>query len=222
MLAAYRGDMQPPDGRALRELIDNVLQKPSEAALQKVEKKPLVAQFAWTEYEQLMVSEAMKRGESVFFVAAHITTRRCPLRPCNSRRTRWRRPARFSRAPRMARIVGRSPGRSGAFGAGKRSIRFARSADSFAYFRSGRFARGRGAHGQSRSLEIFSNRGRRGRVRHCRPRIRARSRRGRIAPLASAETRVFPISRLQCRPGGRREYPSRGSMPHRRRHESRR
>lgn len=72
MLAAYRGDMQPPDGRALRELIDNVLQKPSEAALQKVEKKPLVAQFAWTEYEQLMVSEAMKRGESVFFVAAHI------------------------------------------------------------------------------------------------------------------------------------------------------
>jgi len=72
MLAAYRGDMQPPDGRALRELIDGVLQKPGEAKDQKAEKKPLVAQFAWTEYEQLMVSEAMKRNESVFFVAAHI------------------------------------------------------------------------------------------------------------------------------------------------------
>ncbi|HUJ80641.1 MAG TPA: chemotaxis protein CheA [Candidatus Acidoferrales bacterium] len=72
MLAAYRGDMQPPDGRALRELIDGVLQKPGEAKDQKAEKKPLVAQFAWTEYEQLMVSEAMKRGECVFFVAAHV------------------------------------------------------------------------------------------------------------------------------------------------------
>ncbi|MGB9334694.1 MAG: chemotaxis protein CheA [Candidatus Acidiferrales bacterium] len=72
MLAAYRGDMQPPDGRALRELIDGVLQKPGEAKDQKAEKKPLVAQFAWTEYEQLMVSEAMKRNESVFFVAAHV------------------------------------------------------------------------------------------------------------------------------------------------------
>ncbi len=72
MLAAYRGDMQPPDGRALRELIDGVLQKPGEAKDQKAEKKPLVAQFAWTEYEQLMVSEAMKRSENVFFVAAHV------------------------------------------------------------------------------------------------------------------------------------------------------
>jgi two-component system chemotaxis sensor kinase CheA len=73
MLAAYRGNMQLPDGTALRELIERVLQKPGEAnTAQKNQKSPLVAQFAWTEYEQLLVAEAIKRGENVFFVAAHI------------------------------------------------------------------------------------------------------------------------------------------------------
>jgi two-component system, chemotaxis family, sensor kinase CheA len=72
MLAAYRGNMQLPDGRALRELIERVLQKPGEATAQRNQKSPLVAQFAWTEYEQLLIAEAMKRGENVFFVAAHI------------------------------------------------------------------------------------------------------------------------------------------------------
>ena len=49
-----------------------MLQKPADAKAQKIEKTPLVAQFAWTEYEQLLIAEAIKRGESVFFVAAHI------------------------------------------------------------------------------------------------------------------------------------------------------
>ena len=72
MLAAYRGNMPLPDGNALRELIERVLQKPGEGRAQKNQKAPLVAQFAWTEYEQLLIAEAMKRGENVFFVAAHI------------------------------------------------------------------------------------------------------------------------------------------------------
>jgi len=72
MLAAYRGNMPLPDGSALRELIERVLQKPGEGHAQKNQKTPLVAQFAWTEYEQLLIAEAMKRGENVFFVAAHI------------------------------------------------------------------------------------------------------------------------------------------------------
>jgi two-component system, chemotaxis family, sensor kinase CheA len=72
MLAAYRGNMPLPDGSALRELIERVLQKPGEGKAQKNQKAPLVAQFAWTEYEQLLIAEAMKRGENVFFVAAHI------------------------------------------------------------------------------------------------------------------------------------------------------
>jgi two-component system, chemotaxis family, sensor kinase CheA len=72
MLAAYRGEMQPPDGRALRELIQGVLKKPGEPQIEKPQKSPLVAQFAWTEYEQLMISEAMKRGETVFFVGARV------------------------------------------------------------------------------------------------------------------------------------------------------
>ena len=73
MLAAYRGNMPLPDGSALRDLIERVLQKPGEANnAQKNQKSPLVAQFAWTEYEQLLVAEAIKRGENVFFVAAHI------------------------------------------------------------------------------------------------------------------------------------------------------
>jgi two-component system, chemotaxis family, sensor kinase CheA len=72
MLAAYRGNMLLPDGNALRELIERVLQKPGDGNAQKNQKAPLVAQFAWTEYEQLLIAEAMKRGENVFFVAAHI------------------------------------------------------------------------------------------------------------------------------------------------------
>jgi two-component system chemotaxis sensor kinase CheA len=72
MLAAYRGNMQLPDGSALRELIQRVLQKPGDAKSPANQKSPLVAQFAWTEYEQLLIAEAIKRGENVFFVAAHI------------------------------------------------------------------------------------------------------------------------------------------------------
>jgi two-component system chemotaxis sensor kinase CheA len=73
MLAAYRGNMPLPDGTALRELIHRVLQKPGDAnTAQKNQKSPLVAQFARTEYEQLLVAEAIERGENVFFVAAHI------------------------------------------------------------------------------------------------------------------------------------------------------
>ncbi len=72
MLAAYRGNMQLPDGNALRELIQRVLQKPGEGKSPAGQKSPLVAQFAWTEYEQLLIAEAIKRGENVFFVAAHI------------------------------------------------------------------------------------------------------------------------------------------------------
>jgi two-component system, chemotaxis family, sensor kinase CheA len=72
MLAAYRGNMQLPDGSALRELIQRVLQKPGDAKTPGNQKSPLVAQFAWTEYEQLLIAEAIKRGENIFFVAAHI------------------------------------------------------------------------------------------------------------------------------------------------------
>ena len=72
MLAAYRGNMQLPDGSALRELIQRVLQKPGDGKSPANRKSPLVAEFAWTEYEQLLIAEAIKRGENIFFVAAHI------------------------------------------------------------------------------------------------------------------------------------------------------
>ncbi|HTS13148.1 MAG TPA: chemotaxis protein CheA [Candidatus Limnocylindrales bacterium] len=68
MLAAYRGNLQPPDGVALRDRIRQLLAKPGAVA----PKSAATAKFEWTEYESLMIAEAFRRKESVYRVALHL------------------------------------------------------------------------------------------------------------------------------------------------------
>lgn len=68
MLAAYRGQVQPPAGGALREHIRRLLSKPaSDAPAAKPE-----ARFEWTEYERLMIAEAIQRTEQVYYIAVRL------------------------------------------------------------------------------------------------------------------------------------------------------
>jgi len=67
ILAAYRSNLQPPAGGALREHIQKLLGKPSEGHLATSE-----AKFEWTEYERLMIADAFNRNETVHAVALHL------------------------------------------------------------------------------------------------------------------------------------------------------
>jgi two-component system, chemotaxis family, sensor kinase CheA len=71
MLAAYQRNIEPPPADALRLLIRTLLAAPVVVRDATVPKK-VAAQFAWTEYEQLMISEAIHRGEVVYNIALRI------------------------------------------------------------------------------------------------------------------------------------------------------
>jgi len=72
MLAAYQRKAEPPPVEALHVMIRKLLEAPP-AENQAVPAPPqLPAHFAWTEYEQLMISEAVHRGEIVYNVALRI------------------------------------------------------------------------------------------------------------------------------------------------------
>jgi len=68
MLAAYRNNLQPPVGGALRDHIQRLLHKPVAQAPKTAQK----AKFEWTEYERLMIAEAFARGETLYQVAMHL------------------------------------------------------------------------------------------------------------------------------------------------------
>lgn len=68
MLAAYRNNLQPPAGGALHQHIRRLLNKPAEQA----QNSPLDAKFEWTEYERLMIVEALRRGENVYNIALQL------------------------------------------------------------------------------------------------------------------------------------------------------
>jgi two-component system chemotaxis sensor kinase CheA len=69
MLAAYQKKTAPPAVGALHAMIRKLLNAPVSAGHSVSETSQLPAQFAWTEYEQLMISEAVHRGENVYNVA---------------------------------------------------------------------------------------------------------------------------------------------------------
>ena len=74
MLAAYRNNLQPPAGGALREHIQRLLTKP-------VVQPPKVAReaaFEWTEYERLLIAEALRRGEHIYNVALYLDSESLP------------------------------------------------------------------------------------------------------------------------------------------------
>lgn len=72
MLSAYQRAEEPPSVDALRVLIRQLQQAPatSAAAAGYITASPV--QFEWSEYEQLMISEAIHRGEMVFNIALHV------------------------------------------------------------------------------------------------------------------------------------------------------
>jgi two-component system, chemotaxis family, sensor kinase CheA len=69
MLAAYRNNLQPPAGDALRERITRLLDTSSAP---KAQDPATRAKFDWNEYERLMITEAFGRGESIYNVALYI------------------------------------------------------------------------------------------------------------------------------------------------------
>ena len=68
MLAAYRSRLQPPAGGALKDYINRLLNKPAAQELSA----PAATKFAWTEYERLMIVEALRRGENVYNIAMQL------------------------------------------------------------------------------------------------------------------------------------------------------
>lgn len=73
MLAAYRGGLQPPSGDALRahirQLLGDSAQVPHSVAPKA---SPVTAKFDWSEYEQLMIAEALHRGDIVYNIRLRI------------------------------------------------------------------------------------------------------------------------------------------------------
>ncbi len=71
MLAAYQRGIEPPSADPLRGVIRALLSAP--VAKEKLpEGAELSARFDWTEYEQLMIAEALHRGEIVYNIALRI------------------------------------------------------------------------------------------------------------------------------------------------------
>jgi two-component system chemotaxis sensor kinase CheA len=76
MLFAYERSSEPPSGMHLQKMIRDLLEGPSKKDLRAHEPQgadsKIAAKFAWTEYEQLMISEAVHRGESVYNLALRV------------------------------------------------------------------------------------------------------------------------------------------------------
>ena len=72
MLTAYQRNVDPPAVKALHALIQRLLEVPASPEKSAAAVVQLPAQFAWTEYEQLMISEAVHRGETVYNIALRI------------------------------------------------------------------------------------------------------------------------------------------------------
>lgn len=72
MLGAYQCRKDPPPVEGLRVLIKQLLAGPEAPLASAPQKLSVPAGFNWGEYEQLMISEALHRGESVFNVALRI------------------------------------------------------------------------------------------------------------------------------------------------------
>lgn len=72
MLSAYQREVPPPSVEPLRVLIRQLLEAPVSDGMTAPAIATLPARFEWSEYEQLMISEALHRGEMVFNVALRI------------------------------------------------------------------------------------------------------------------------------------------------------
>jgi len=75
VLSAYQRNAEPPSGDHLRGLIRHMQYAPQEP-LPNLSSTTVASaapvQFVWSEYEQLMISEAIHRGETVFNIALRV------------------------------------------------------------------------------------------------------------------------------------------------------
>jgi len=75
MLFAHERNSVPPSGMQLQKMIRELLEGPAskkELTVHDSHGSQIAAKFAWTEYEQLMISEAVHRGESVYNLALRV------------------------------------------------------------------------------------------------------------------------------------------------------
>jgi two-component system chemotaxis sensor kinase CheA len=73
MLNAYRANKEAPNAAALQTQIKQLVQKPTAgASAVAAPQKPLNVNFAWSEYEQMIIADAAARGEKVYNVALGI------------------------------------------------------------------------------------------------------------------------------------------------------
>jgi two-component system chemotaxis sensor kinase CheA len=72
MLSAYQRNAEPPTAEALHIMVRQLQQAPASSAVITGSVTESPAQFDWSEYEDLMISEAIHRGESVYNVALRI------------------------------------------------------------------------------------------------------------------------------------------------------
>jgi len=73
MLSAYQKQLEPPPATPLRALIQGLLQSPSASPSPgESPQAEISAVFHWSEYEQLMVSEALLRGDNVYNIALRL------------------------------------------------------------------------------------------------------------------------------------------------------
>ena len=72
MLTSYQRRKEPPAVDALHAMIRKLLEVPDSRNSPGSAEPQVPAQFAWTEYEQLMISEAVHRGDIVYNVALRI------------------------------------------------------------------------------------------------------------------------------------------------------
>ena len=72
MLSAYQRSAEPPPADSLRAMIRGLIDGPAAPAATVPADARIAARFQWTEYEQLMISEAVHRGEVVYNVALRV------------------------------------------------------------------------------------------------------------------------------------------------------
>ena len=72
ILAAYQRNVEPPAMDALHAMIRRLLDAPAPSGTHSPEQDQIPARFEWSEYEQLMISEALHRGETVFNIALRL------------------------------------------------------------------------------------------------------------------------------------------------------
>ncbi len=73
MLSAYQRELEPPSPAPLRALIHNLLESPSvKNAATESSAVVVPATFHWSEYERLMISEALLNGGNVYNIALRI------------------------------------------------------------------------------------------------------------------------------------------------------